>query len=92
MSIDLRQHFCHSKRVFSRYRLVVVSEKNVVDENYDENYSSMKLTLPHRPHWFIIFLHEFEFKRSWTPQEVELELKFEWRNKELRELHLTKYK
>ncbi len=27
MSIDLRHNFCHSKRVFVRYRLVVVSEK-----------------------------------------------------------------
>ncbi len=36
MSIDLRHNFCHSKRVFVRYRLVVVSEKDVVDENYDD--------------------------------------------------------
>ncbi len=45
MSIDFRHCFCHSKRVFVRHHLVVVGEKNVVDDNYDENYSSTKLTL-----------------------------------------------
>ncbi len=45
VSIDFRHSFCHSKRVFVRHRLVVVGEKNVVDDNYDENYSSTKLTL-----------------------------------------------
>ncbi len=49
MSIDFRHSFCHSKRVFVRHRLVVVGEKNVVDDNYDENYSSTKLTLIYRP-------------------------------------------
>ncbi len=43
ISIILRHNSCHSKIVFIRYHLVVVSEKNVVDENY-ENYSSAKLT------------------------------------------------
>ncbi len=38
MSIDFRHSFCHSKRVFVRHRFVVVGEKNVVDDNYDENY------------------------------------------------------
>ncbi len=45
MSIDLCHSFWHSKRVFIRYRLVVISEKNVVYGNYDEDYSSTKLTL-----------------------------------------------
>ncbi len=39
MSIDLRHNFCPSKRVFVRYSLVVVSEKNVVDENYDKLFN-----------------------------------------------------
>ncbi len=41
---DFRHSFCHSKRVLVRYRLVFVSGKNVIDENYDEYYSSTKLT------------------------------------------------
>ncbi len=34
MSIDLHHNFCHSKIVFVRYCLVVVSEKKCVDENW----------------------------------------------------------
>ncbi len=45
MSIDFHHSFCHSEQVLVRYRLVFVCEKNVVDENYDKNYSSTKLTL-----------------------------------------------
>ncbi len=32
MSIDSRHNFCHSKRAFVRYSLVVVSEKKCVDK------------------------------------------------------------
>ncbi len=45
MAIDLSHIFCQSKIVFVCYRLIVVSEKNVVDENDAEYYSSTKLTL-----------------------------------------------
>ncbi len=36
MSIDLRHNFCHKKKKFVRYHLVV-SEIYVIDKNYDEN-------------------------------------------------------
>ncbi len=45
MSVDFRHSFCHSKQVLVRYRFIFVGEKNVIDENYVENYSSIKLTL-----------------------------------------------
>ncbi len=48
ISIDLCYNFCHSKRVFICYRLVVIGD-NIIDEIYEENYLSTKLTLVIRP-------------------------------------------
>ncbi len=45
MSIDLRHNFCHSKRVFIRYRLVVVSKINVVDKFWLRLFTLLTLVL-----------------------------------------------
>ncbi len=55
MSIDLHHNCCHSKRVFIRYRLVVVSEKNVLIKNVRKLFINEINTAPQASLVYYIF-------------------------------------